>query len=182
MAQPHDQLEEVEGEAMPSVETAFEAHATGATQAARVANDRDSVDAMIQSWTLALRLEATNMLDLFLIHGAEPNLARLNVAELFSPARITAMLGSLPNFAALAPGSTFDLRAEHAGRGWGFLRADHRQEARRRSDRERPYHSVGAPPCADFLRLFMNLVAPKMDLAVVRRQRIEAEVLLRSAA
>ena len=142
----------------------------------------DMVDVVFMSWPLELGIDATKLLDAFLIHGAEPGMARAKVAELFSPPRVTAALGVLPGFAALAPGSTFDLRADSQGRSWDFLRADHRHEARRQIEREGPYMVIGSPPCTDFSILFRNCAAPQMNPAVVRRRRVEAEILLGFAA
>ena len=68
--------------------------------------DGDMVDAVFRDWPRERGVEATELLDLFLVHGVEPGLARLKVAELFSPPRVTALLGSIPDFSALAPGST----------------------------------------------------------------------------
>ena len=151
-------------------------------QAAEEAADEDMIDAVFGSWPPELGREATELLDAFLMHGVEPGLARLRVAELFSPPRVTAALGALPSFADLAPGSTFDLRIDCHGKSWDFLRADHRSEVRHRFDQEEPYFVIGSPPCTDFSTLYRNLCAPRMDPAVVKKRRVEAEILLRFAA
>jgi hypothetical protein len=122
------------------------------------------------------------MLDLFLVHGVDPGIARLKVSELFSPPRVAEQLRVLPDFASFEPGSTFDLRADRNGRCWDFLRADHRKEVRRRIAEERPYLAVGSPPCADFSVLFRGLCAPRMHPEEVKKRRVKAELLLRFSA
>jgi len=153
-----------------------------AMQVGEGAVDEDMIDAVFKDWHSEKGLEATELLNLFLIHGTEPSIARLKVTDFFSPPRVTEQLGALPDLTALAPGSTFDLRAEKDGRSWDFLRADHRQEVRQRIAQERPYLVVGSPPCTDFSVLFRNLCAPRMNQEEVRRRRIRAEILLRFAA
>ena len=73
-------------------------------------------------------MEATQSLDLFLVHGASRAEATYRVAELCSPPRATAEMGSMPDL-GLLPGSTYDLRRDRHGRAWNFLRADHRRRA-----------------------------------------------------
>ena len=43
------------------------------------------VDAVFKDWSHEQGAEATKMLDLFLVHGKDPGIARLKVSELFSP-------------------------------------------------------------------------------------------------
>ena len=143
--------------------------------------DSDMIDAVFRDWPRERGELAMKLLDVFLIHGADPGLARLKVSELFSPPRVTALLGTVPDLSALAPGSTFDLRMDRNGKSWDFLRADHRREVRRRIEQEDPYLVVGSPPCTDFSILFKNLNSKKMDPTIVTQRRIKAEVLLRFA-
>ena len=90
---------------------------------------------------------AAELLDLLLVQCAEPGLVKTKIAELFSPPPpwVTLATGALPSFAALVPGSIFDLRVDVQGKGWNFFRADHRCAARRQLHRKRPYLVVGAP-------------------------------------
>jgi hypothetical protein len=139
----------------------------------------DMVDAVFRDLPYEQGAEATRMLDLFLVHGMDPGIARLKVSELFSPPRVTEQLRTMPDFASFEPGSTFDLRADKNGRCWDLLRADHRREVRRRIAEERPYLVVGSPPCTDFSVLFRGLCVPRMCPEEVRRRRVRAEILLR---
>ena len=123
------------------------------------------LDGVFKSWPYQCGKEATELLDLLLVHGAEHGLVNMKIAELFGlpPPRVTLATGALPSF---VPGSIFDLH-----KGWNFLRADHRRAARRQLYRERPYLVVGAP-------LSRNLRAPGMEATT---RRVEAEILLRFA-
>ena len=128
----------------------------------------EMLDGVFKSWPYQCGKEATELLDLLLVHGAEPGLVNTKIAELFGlpPPRVTLATGALRSFAAPVPGSIFDLR-----KGWNFLRADHRRAARRQLYRERPYLVVGAP-------LSRNLRAPGMEATT---RRVEAGILLRFA-
>ena len=55
------------------------------------------LDAAFSDWPQAQGRQATALLNMFLVHGADPGLARLRVTELFSPPRVTALLSSLPH-------------------------------------------------------------------------------------
>ena len=101
----------------------------------------EMLDGVFKSWPYQCGKEATELLDLLLVHGAEPGLVNTKIAELLGlpPPRVTLATGPLPSFAALVPRSIFDLR-----KGWNFLRADHRRAARRQLYRERPRLVVGA--------------------------------------
>ena len=91
------------------------------------------LDGVFKSWPYECGKEATELLDLLLVHGAEPGLVNTKIAELFSPPppRVTLATGALPSFAALVPGSIYDLWADVQGKGWNLIRADHRGAARR---------------------------------------------------
>ena len=111
----------------------------------------DMVDVVFKDWPYEQGVEATRVLDLFLVHGMDPGIARLKVSELFSPPRVTEQLRILPDFAFFEPGSTYDLRADKDGRCWDFLRADHRKEVRRQIAEQRPYLVVGLTTVHRFL-------------------------------
>ena len=78
--------------------------------------------------------EATQLYELLLAYGAAPGDARHKVTELYSPPRVTAMVGRLPRL-GLLPGSTFDLRVGADGRTWDFRRRADRAAARRQIHR-----------------------------------------------
>ena len=82
------------------------------------------------------------------------------MAELYSPPRVTAELGRLPNMSLVA-GSTFDLRADVHGRAWDFTKAQDRHEARARIAAEKPYMVIGSPPCTAFSALNVRWNYPK---------------------
>ena len=143
--------------------------------------ETEVVDAVFSNWPQEQGAAATELLDLFLVHGVELGVARLKVTELFSPPRPTALPRAVPDFSAFAPGSIFDLRCDRGGLALDFLRADHRRAVRLRIKEEEPHLVVGSPPCIKFKDLFQNLRAHKVDPQVVRQRRIEAEILLRFA-
>ena len=141
---------------------------TGCSMQVEEVAGEEMLDGVCKSRPCQCGKEATELLDLLLVHGAEPGLVNTKIAELFGlpPPRVTLATGALPSFAALVPESIFDLRE-----GWNFLRADHRRAARRQLYRERPYLVVGAP-------LSRNLRAPGMEATT---RRVEAGILLRFA-
>ena len=96
----------------------------------------------------SVAMRPQSCLDLLLVHSAEPGWANMKIAELFSPPppRVTLATSALPSFTALVSGSIFDLRADVHGKGWTFLRADHRCAARRQLYQEQPYSVVGSHP------------------------------------
>ena len=63
-----------------------------AMQVGEGAADEDMIDAVFMNWPREQGIEATELLNLFLIHGTEPGIARLKVSELFSPPRVTERL------------------------------------------------------------------------------------------
>ena len=109
------------------------------------------------------RQEATRILELFLISGASLGDARYKVAELFSPPRVTQLIGSLPHLGAQG-GPTFDLRADERGQSWDFLNAGDRRRCRERLGAETPYIVFGSTSCTMFSTLQM-LSWRKMDPA-----------------
>ena len=126
------------------------------------------LDGAFKSWPCQCGKEATELLDLLLVHGAEPGLVNTKIAGLSSlpPPPITLATGALQSFAALVRGSIFVLRADVQGRGWNFLRADHRCAARRQLYREGPYLVVGAT-------LSRNLRTPGMEPTTMKKRRVE---------
>ena len=143
--------------------------------------EREVFDSVFSNWPQEQGAAATELLDLFLVHGVESGVARLKVSELFSPPRPTVLPRAIPDFSAFAPGSIFDLRCDRDGLALAFLRADHRRAVRLRIKEEEPYLVVGSPLCIEFTDLFWKLRAHKVDPQVVRQRRIEAEILLRFA-
>jgi hypothetical protein len=121
--------------------------------------------------------EALDLYELILSLGAEPTRARHCVAELYSPPRVTAELGVLPNL-ALEPGMTFDLQEDREGVRWDFLRASDRARAREAILREQPVLVVGSPPCTAFCSFNERLNYRRMQPETVRRKKAEAKVLL----
>ena len=73
--------------------------------------------------------EANCIYEMRLVHGVSRGDAAAKVAELYSPPRVTAELGRLPNM-SLVGGPTFDLRKDATGVAWDFRKADHRRRAR----------------------------------------------------
>ena len=103
--------------------------------------EREVVDSGFSNWPQEQGAAATELLGLFLVHGVEPGVARLKVAELFShPQRLPR---TIPDFSAFAPGSIFDLRHDRGGLALEFLRADHRRAARLMIKEEEPYLGGG---------------------------------------
>jgi hypothetical protein len=123
---------------------------------------------------------ATELYELFLVHGTSTSEAAAKIVELYSPPRVTKELGSMPTL-PLAPGSTFDLRRGVDGRSWDFTKACDRAAALRQIRSERPALVIGSPPCTMFSRLNINLNAKKMGAVEWARRRAEAMVHLRFA-
>jgi hypothetical protein len=121
--------------------------------------------------------DADSLYELLLTMGADPSMARCKVAELFSPPRVTALIGSLP-CVALEPGATFDLREGADGRKWNFLDAGDRARARKLISKEKPFIVIGSPPCTDFSTWNTRLNHKNMSAVEVRRRKVEANLLL----
>ena len=81
----------------------------------------------------------------------------------------------------LAPGQTFDLRADRNGRSWNFLLTADRAEARRVIQEAEPYIVIGSPPCTSFCSFNRRLNYRRMDPDRVRRLIHEGNVLLKFA-
>ena len=111
-----------------------------------------------------------------MVHGVSRGDVAAKVAELYSPPRVTAELGRLPNM-SLVGGPTFDLRRDASGVAWDFRRADHRRRARQQIREEQPFIVIGSPPCTDFCAI-QNLNRHRWSPAEVRRRHAEAMVLL----
>jgi hypothetical protein len=135
----------------------------------------DLIDAL-KSVPKKVRAEATELMELFLVHGVSPEMAKAKVVELYSPPRVTRQLGRVHSL-HLAAGSTFDLVADAHGKVWDFLRADDRERCRRQLAREKPYLVIGSPPCTQYSRL-QNLNRGRGDPRELQRKRTEAKVLL----
>lgn len=94
-----------------------------------------------------------------------------DVSEVFSVPRICP----LAEQRGLKSGKSYDIR-----NGWNFLRADHRKSCLQEIRENRPKHVHVCPPCGPYSQL-QQLTENKRDPEVVRRERVEAEVLLRFA-
>ena len=113
---------------------------------------------------------------MMLVHGVSRGDAAAEVAELYSPPRVTAELGRLP-LMSLVGGPTFDLRADANGVAWDFRRADHRRRARAQIRQVQSFLVISSPPCTDFCTI-QNLNRRFWSPAEVRRRRAEAMALL----
>ena len=58
----------------------------------QVEADSEMLGVAFRTWPRKHRELATRLVDLFIIHGVDPGLARLKVTELFSPPRVTATM------------------------------------------------------------------------------------------
>ena len=123
---------------------------------------------------------ATELYELFLVHGTPARAARAKIIELYSPPRVTKELSRMPML-PLAAGSTFDLRREVDGKSWDFTKACDRAAVFRQIRSERPALVIGSPPCTMFSRLNINLNAKKMGQGEWARRRVEAMVHLQFA-
>jgi hypothetical protein len=115
--------------------------------------------------------------ELMLTMGADPCDSKAKVAELYSPPRVTTLIGSLPHV-NLEAGLTFDLRMGRDGKCWNFLEAADRAKARQLISREKPFIVIGSPPCTDFSSWNTKLNHKRMSEHEVRRRKAEAETLL----
>ena len=97
-----------------------------------------------------------------------------DVAEFFSPPRITAEAGKH----GLIAGCACDMAAECplTSRKWDFLCAQDRKDAIRMVMREKPAFIVGCPPCAKYCNL-LHLSASK-DSPEFKRAKAQADILL----
>ena len=71
-------------------------------------------------------------------------LCHVDVSEVFSPPRVS----SEAKKCGLEPGDAMDLTT-----GWDFTRQDHRLEAEKRVDEQKPLVLIGSPPCTAFSQL-----------------------------
>jgi hypothetical protein len=120
---------------------------------------------------------AEALYELMLTMGADPCDSKAKVAELYSPPRVTTLIGGLPHV-NLEAGMTFDLRMGHDGRHWDFLKAADRAKARQLISREKPFIVIGSPPCTDFSSWNTRLNHKRMSESEVHRRKVEAETLL----
>ena len=93
--------------------------------------------------------EASAVYELLLVRGVDDQDAARTLVELYSPPRITNVLG-LPRPGSLAPGATYDLICDKEGRSWDFTKWEHRVRARAEIAVLSPYIVVGSPPCTMF--------------------------------
>ena len=82
--------------------------------------EEDMVDSICKGMPRKVGKEATSLLNMFLLHGCGVNAAKSKICELYSPPRTRVPASRLP-IISLAPGSTFDLRADENGVAWNFL-------------------------------------------------------------
>jgi hypothetical protein len=135
----------------------------------------DLIDAL-KSVPKKVRAEATELMELFLVHGVSPEMAKAKVVELYSPPRVTKELGRVRSL-YLSAGSTFDLIADASGKVWNFLLAEDRARCRRQLAKEKPYLVIGSPPCTQYTRL-QNLNRNRVDPKERHRRQVEAKILL----
>ena len=107
----------------------------------------EMLDGVFKSWPCQCGKEATELLDLLLVHGAEPWLVNTKIAELFSL--------PLPRV------------------GWNFLRADHRRVVCRQLYRERPYLVVGAPLSRNLRAPGMEATTRRVEAGILLRFAME---------
>ena len=77
-------------------------------------------------------------------HDLAYKLCQVDVSEVFSPPRVCAEATKF----GLVTGDAMDLTT-----GWDFTRQDHRAEAERRIDQQKPMVLIGSPPCTAFSQL-----------------------------
>ena len=71
-------------------------------------------------------------------------ICHVDVSEVFSPPRVCLEAAKF----GLIAGDAMDLTT-----GWDFTRQDHRREAERRIDEQKPLVLIGSPPCTAFSQL-----------------------------
>ena len=148
-------------------------------------NEDPMLDALLASMPAPVAEEARGVRNLFIVSGCSPRAAQCKVAELYSPPRVTKVLGEAqgpggwprPAFPSLSAGSTFDLQADECGQKYDFLQARGRQRCRDRLRAERPWLVVGGPPCTWWSSL-MALNMAKMTEQERARRDVEARALL----
>ena len=133
-------------------------------------------DALPLVRTPRMRREAVQIYELMLVSGVSPGDAEAKIIELYSPPRVTALIGTLPNM-SLAGGPTFDLRQDENGASWDFRRREDRQRARARIREERPFVVIGSPPCT-FFSSIQALSRHRSTDSARRRAHAEALTLL----
>ena len=105
----------------------------------------DMIDGMFKGLPESLAKEATHIYELLLVTGVEPSTAKLKVAELYSPPRVTHEMQFLPVMSTFAPGSTFDLAVGEKGNSYDFPKPKDRARARERLRREPQWRSRRHP-------------------------------------
>ena len=96
--------------------------------------------------------------------------SKVDVAEIYSPPRMTAMAHSLGQKA----GSAMDLTTvDEDGMPWDFSVTSNQKKAMKILEEERPWLLVVSPPCTMFSTL-QNLTLEKRDADEVRKQLKEA--------
>ena len=100
------------------------------------------------------------------------------ISEVYSAPRITQALKMLPT-QDISPGFALDLTTEDEnGIPWDFTKADRREAARHKVEREEPMFLVGSPPCTVWSSLQV-LNVNKSGREEAEKKRIEAEVHMR---
>jgi hypothetical protein len=172
--------EEERGEPQPRTDDAWRALARRLQRQQEVRVEEEDVH-MERDPTIELLCPeaegAEALYELMLTMGADPSHSRAKVAELYSPPRVTAHIGSLPHV-HLEAGMTFDLREGRDGKRWNFLQAADRAKARQLISKEKPFIVIGSPPCTDFSSWNTRLNHKRMSEEEVRRRKAEAETLL----
>ena len=94
-------------------------------------------------------------------------LAKIEVAEVYSPPRVTQMAESL----GLRAGWALDLTTtDERGRPWNFDQLEMRNKAVHKLLKDEPTLLIGSPMCTAFSTM-NNINYPKMDSWVVQRRK-----------
>ena len=109
--------------------------------------------------------------------GISKKEAYATVWEFYSPPRVTKLARDEPDLKVTGERS-FDLHRDPDGRVWNFEKASDRARARRMVNEEKPFVTVGSPPCTDWCRLNININHPKMPPEEVKRRLIAAKLHL----
>ena len=94
------------------------------------------------------------------------------VSEVFSRPRVTKAAKMMPSY-GIVPGLAMDLTT-----GWDFDLREHREEARRTFDEQRPMFLIGSPACTAF-STWQKLNEQRCDPEKMRREYVRAMVHLK---
>ena len=128
-------------------------------------------------WTDSKVREATEIWELFLVHGVKPEVAGAKIVELYSRPRVTKQLSKF-RYKGLEIGSTFDIRPDADGNSFDLTKARHRAIVRHVLRTEQPYFVIGSPPCKEYCLLQQNWNHHRMAPEDVRRRLVEAKLHL----